>query len=92
MLDRIGQPLEEAVPGVGKDLPADDLVPVEEQAGPDVLLEAGVVFHGVGVPLDGLSGVLGQVEPLGALEGQVVGIGPVKGVGEADVLPSVVTR
>ena len=51
-----------------------------------MLLKAGVVFHLIGVPLHGLSAVLGQVKALLRLEGQVLVVGGVKGFGDQNFL------
>ena len=65
----VNEALGEAVSLAAEDFAANDGLFVDQQADPDVLLEAGIVFYLIGVPLDGLPGIITQVKTHFSLEG-----------------------
>ena len=67
--------MDEAPELGGEHIAADDRALVDEQAGLDAALTGGVVGDLIGVPLDALAAVVGQIEALAGLEFQVLAVG-----------------
>ena len=78
--------MDEAPELGGEHIAADDRALVDEQAGLDAALTGGVVGDLIGVPLDALAAVVGQIEALAGLEFQVLAVGLVELLGDDQLL------
>ena len=78
--------MDEAPELGGEHIAADDRALVDEQAGLDAALTGGVVGDLIGVPLDALAAVVGQIEALAGLEFQVLAVGLIELLGDDQLL------